>query len=319
MSAEPAAAAASPRRAQNVALVQNLVAVLTWSLAPTMVKAITASFSVNFQNACRYLVSLLVLWPVYLLSARRDRPAMVRQFRLLRARLGKIAIIALAGYGFQVCYTYSLYLITPSLQSLVGQTQVLFGVLFAVLLFPDERAFIGSWRFVVGVVAALAGVGVVIVGGRSFGSLDFGVGVLVVVASSACWALLGALLRAWVPDLPPQMTVSAVFTVVSPLFVLTYAITHHGLPIPSAPAVHWLILVSSGLVAIGLGHSMFYRAVPVLGVSVSTSIGLLLPLLASLVSFAAFGETLTPVQLVGAVVLLAGSFLVIRARFRGAS
>ncbi len=301
-----------------MALAQNLVAIATWSLAPTMVRAVTGSFPVNFQNACRYVTALLVLWPVYFIGARRDRPKRRADFHRLLSRAPQIAIIALAAYGFQVCYTYSLFLITPSLQALVGQVQVLFAVLFALLLFPDERAFIGSWRFLVGVTAALGGVGLVIVGGRAFGTVEFGVGVLVVVASNLCWALLGTLLRAWVPDLPAQMTVSAVFTVVSPAFALTYAIAHHGFPIPAAPVAHWLLLISSGLVAIGLGHSMFYRAVPVLGVSVSTSIGLLLPLLVSLVSFAAIGETLTPMQLGGGAVLLAGSYLVIRARFRAA-
>ena len=38
------------RRAQGVALAQNMVAVLTWSLAPSMVKAVTGSFSVNFKG-----------------------------------------------------------------------------------------------------------------------------------------------------------------------------------------------------------------------------------------------------------------------------
>ncbi|HET6487606.1 MAG TPA: DMT family transporter [Spirochaetia bacterium] len=316
MSSVPAPASTDHRQ-QRVALVQNLVAILTWSLAPSMVRAVTGSFPVNFQNACRYITALLVLWPVYLLSARRDRPKMRSDLRQLLSRAPRILVIALAAYGFQVCYTYSLFLITPSLQALVGQVQVIFAVLFAVLLFPDERAFIRGWRFLAGVTAALGGVALVIVGGRAFGTVEFGVGVLVVVASNLCWALLGSLLRAWVPDLPAQMTVSAVFTVVSPAFVVTYAIAHHGLPIPAAPLTHWLLLVSSGLVAIGLGHSMFYRAVPVLGVSVSTSLGLLLPLLVSLVSFVALGETLTSLQLVGGVILLAGSFLVIRARFRG--
>ncbi|HUJ74605.1 MAG TPA: DMT family transporter, partial [bacterium] len=229
MSAEPAPVPAG-RREQSIALVQNLVAIATWSLAPTMIRAVTGSFPVNFQNACRYITALLVLWPVYLISSRRDRAKRTASFRMLLSRAPRILVIAVAAYGFQVGYTYSLFLITPSLQALVGQVQVLFAVLFAVLLFPDERAFIGSWRFLVGVVGALAGVGLVIVGGRAFGTVEFGVGVLVVVASNLCWALLGSLLRAWVPDLPAQMTVSAVFTVVSPAFLLTYVIAHHGLP-----------------------------------------------------------------------------------------
>jgi drug/metabolite transporter (DMT)-like permease len=70
------------------------------------------------------------------------------------------------------------------------------------------------------------------------------------------------------------------------------------------------------LLAIGLGHSLFYRSIAVRGVSVSTSLGLLTPLIASLVSYAAFGDALSPIQLAGAAGLLGGCFMIVRARFR---
>jgi len=301
-------------RMRRTALLLNLGAVLTWSLAPSMIKAIVGSFPVNFQNGSRYLVSLLVLWPVLLLSTdgarRRDH------LRVLRARAGRIVAIALANYAFQVCYTYSLFLVTPSVQTLVSQTQVLFAVLFALMFFPDERAFVKGAFFLVGLCLAIAGVALVIVGGASFGTPKFSIGALVVVGSAFSWALLSLLLRAWLPDVPTLFSLTAVFTIVTPLFIATYAIAHRGLPIPSAPALHWLILISSGLLAIGLGHFLFYRAIPVLGVSLSTSINLLIPLLASVVSYFVTGERLTVIQLAGAAVLIGGSYMVVRARFR---
>jgi drug/metabolite transporter (DMT)-like permease len=297
---------------RRTAILLNLGAVATWSVAPSMIRAITGSFPVNFQNACRYLVSLVVLWPVFLLTT--ERATLRGHFRTLRAKAGKLAVIALANYAFQVCYTYSLFLVTPSVMTLVSQTQVLFGVLFALLFFRDERAFVRNPVFLAGLLLAVAGVALVVTGGRSFGSPEFGTGVLVVVGSAFSWALLGALLRKWVPEVPSLLSLSSVFTVVTPLFVLTYGLTHAGIPIPAAPAAHWIIMLSSGLLAVGLGHFLFYRAVTVLGVSVATSINLLLPLLASIVSFVVYGETLTVLQLGGAAVLLGGSYLVVRAR-----
>jgi drug/metabolite transporter (DMT)-like permease len=301
---------------RRTALLQNLAAILTWSLAPTMIHGIIESFPVNFQNACRYLVSLIVLWPVVLLPAGRERRGLYA--RILRAKAGKLLLIALANYAFQTCYTYSLSLVMPSVMSLVSQTQVLFGVLFAVLFFSDERAFMGRPLFIIGMLLAVGGVALVIGGGSDFGTPAFGVGVLLVVGSAFSWALLGALLRAWLPEAPPLLSISAVFTIVTPLFLATYAATHAGFPIPRAPALHWLIMVSSGLLAVGLGQSLFYRAVPVLGISVSSSIGLLTPMLASLLSYIVYGERLTAVQLAGAAVLICGSWLVVRARFRSA-
>lgn len=299
--------------AQRTALAQNLAAVCTWALAPSMVRALADSFPVHFQNSCRYLASLLVLWPVLLISGR----GRLREYgRLLKENAWRIGLVALVNYVYQACYTYSLFFVAPSVMTLVNQTQVLFGVAFAVLFFADERAFVGTPAFLLGSCMALGGVGLVVAGGPSFGTPSFTSGVLLVVGSAFCWSLLGTLLRALLPRVPPLLSITAVFTAVTPLFVLTYAAAHSGLPIPRAPASDWVVMIASGLLAIGLGQSLYYRAVPVLGVAVCSSIGLLVPLLASLVSLAAFGDRLAPLQLAGAAVLLCGSYLVVRARFR---
>jgi len=300
--------------AQRTALLQNLAAVCTWALAPTMVRAITDSFPVHFQNSCRYLASLLVLWPALLLGSGRGR---MREYgRLLRDNAWRIALVAIVNYVYQACYTYSLFFVAPSVMTLVNQTQVLFGVLFAVLFFADERAFVGTPAFLLGAAMALCGVALVVAGGASFGTASFTSGVLLVVGSAFCWSLLGTLLRALLPRVPPLLSITAVFTLVTPLFIATYAVAHRGLPIPKAPVPDWILMISSGLLAIGLGQSLYYRAVPVLGIAVCSSIGLLVPLLASVVSYVVYGDALAPVQIIGAVVLLCGSCLVIRTRFR---
>lgn len=303
----------APMAARSAALLQNLGAICAWSLAPPMIHSITASFPVNFQNAVRYLISLAVLWPVFLITS--DRSRIGGHFRLLRKKAGRIVVIGLANYAFQVLYTYSLFLVTPSLMSLVSQTQVIFGVLFAVTFFHDERVLIRRPVFLAGLVCALGGVSLVVAGSETFGSPVLGLGVLVVLGSAACWALLGSLLRKWVPDLPPLLSVCSVFSVVTPLFAATYAVMHRGFPIPSTSFGQWLILLLSGLIAIGLGHSLFYRAVPVLGVAVSSTIGLLMPLIVTLISYLVYGETLTRMQIMGAAALLGGCILIVRTRF----
>jgi drug/metabolite transporter (DMT)-like permease len=305
-------ASALPTR--RAALFMNLGAVCTWALAPPMIHSFTGSFPVNFQNAFRYLAALVVLWPAFLLTAD---PALLRgHLSLLRRRAGKIIVIALVNYGFQVCYTYSLFIVAPSVMSLLSQTQVVFGVAFAVLFFQDERAFIRRPAFLAGLLCALTGVTLVVIGSPTFGSPALSIGIVVILASASCWALLGSLLRKWVPDVPPQLSLCAVFSVVTPLFVATYAFAHRGFPIPPAPLHHWLILTFSGLLAIGLGHSLFYRAITVVGVSVSASLGLLIPLITSLVSYIAFGDALSIIQIAGAAGLLGGCFLIVLVRFR---
>jgi drug/metabolite transporter (DMT)-like permease len=307
-SVPPAAGAPAHRRA----IAANLAAVVCWGLAPVMIKGITAWFPVDIQNFWRYLASLAVLWPMYLVTANRSRVA--ADLAAAWRAVGRIAVIALVQYAFQTAYTWSLFLIYPGIMTLVSQTQVLFAALFGLLMFADERALVRDRLFLTGASFAAMGVALVVLGGHRWGTAEFNVGVLAVLASSAAWALLGALIRKWVPHLPPLLSISAVFTLLVPLFFLSCLVIYRSLPLVAAPPQAWALMAASGLVGIAIGQSLFYRAVPVIGIATSASLGLLIPLVALVASWLAFGERLSGLQLVGAVVLLAGCWMIIRLR-----
>jgi drug/metabolite transporter (DMT)-like permease len=294
------------------AVAMNLVAVLCWAATPAMVRFIGRSFPVNFQNAWRYLVSLAVLWPAYLLTA--DRSRIRTDLAEVRRLAWKIALIALVQYAFQTGYTYSLTLIYPGVMTLVQQSSALFGVLFGVAFFPDERRVMRDPRFVAGAVLAVSGALLVVLGSGSWGGAEFNAGVLSALGSALAWALLGALIKRWLPHVPPLLSICSVFTILVPLFVAVYAAANRGFPLPSAPPLDWIVMVASGLIGVGIGQSLFYRAVPVIGVATSTSIGLLIPLAAAVISWLAFGERLAGIQIAGGLVLIAGSWIVIRLR-----
>ncbi len=85
-------------------------------------------------------------------------------------------------------------------------------------------------------------------------------------------------------------------TVLVPLFLLN-ALVPGTAVLPDAPPRDWALLFASGLVGIGLGQSLFYRAVPVIGVATSSSLSFLIPFAASLISWLAFGERLSAIQI----------------------
>ena len=225
--ARPAAVRPPSYRA---AIVMNLVAVACWAVAPTFVKVINRSFPVNFQNFWRYLVSLAVLWPAYLLTA--DRSRVRADLAEIRRLAGKILVIALVQYAFQFTYTFSLTLIYPGLMTLVQQSSAIFGALLAVAFFPDERRVVRDRMFLTGAVFAVSGALLVVLGGGSWGSAEFNVGVLSALAGALAWALLGTLIKRWVPHVPPLLSISSVFTILVPLFLASYAAANRGLPVP---------------------------------------------------------------------------------------
>ena len=300
--------------AKTKALLMNLGAVLCWSFVPLAVRFLSSYYPALFQALFRYLAALIVLWAftVFTVGPKKLESELPRLLSLWP----KILVIALANYGFQLTFTLSLYLLYPGLATLVNQSLVLFSVLLAALMFPDERSMLRSALFVIGVGAAVAGVIMTIVGSRNFGTLEFNLGIFVVLASAVFWALLGALIRKWLGSVSTSFALSSVFTIVTILFLVTYLVAYGGFPVPQAPPVIWAFLVVSGLIGLGIGHSLYYRAIAVLGIALSSSLALLIPLLVGVASFFLFRERLTWVQLVGGSGLLGGCYLVIRARFR---
>jgi drug/metabolite transporter (DMT)-like permease len=302
------------------ALAQNLGAVFCWCAAPILIRYTRASFPVALQTFFRYLASLTVLWVWLASSGQVSRRNVARVF----ASAPRFLVIVALNYCFQMTWTITYYRLLPGLGSLLFRITSPFSVLLAVLLFPDEHETLRSWRFLAGLPVALAGVCLTVIGGSALRIPQFGLGVLAVLISAASWAGLGAAIKRWLPEIPPSVSVTTVFTVVTPLFLLTHILVTLGpwapagrTLLPAAPPVQWILMLLSGLIGVGLGHSLFYRAVPVLGVTLSSSLGLLTPFLTGILSFAVFGETFPPIKLIGGGLLIVGALLVVRARFAG--
>jgi drug/metabolite transporter (DMT)-like permease len=300
--------------AKTKALLMNLGAVLCWSFVPLAIRFVSGYYSALFQALFRYMAALVVLWSFTVLVLKPKR--LRNETPQLLSLWPKILLIAVVNYSFQLTFTIALYLLYPGLVTLVNQSLILFSVFLAALMFSDERPTLGSVLFVVGVVAAVVGVILTILGSNSFGAVRFSLGIVVVLASALFWALMGALIRKWLGGVSTSFALSSVFTIVTLLFFFTYLVAYRGLPVPSAPTGIWIFLVLSGLIGLGIGHSLYYRSVGILGLALSSSLALLIPLLVGVASFFLFRERLTWIQLVGGVSLLAGCYLVTRARFR---
>lgn len=298
---------------KTTALLFNFGTIICWSIAPVLIRYVKDSYSAVFQSFFRYSVSLIALWCICFLTI--DKPVLRRNFKIIRGMIPKIILIALANYGFQIGYTYGFYLVYPGAGTLINQSGVIFSVLLAGLFFTDERKTMKRAMFWIGLAMALTGVVVTVVGGKEFGSFDFNVGVLMITFSSMAWALFSTLIRKWLGELKRIFAVSTIFSIVIPMFLITYLIVD-GFTIPQAPAGTWLILITSGFVGIGIGHSFYYMALPVIGVATTSTLNLLIPFIVGLLSFLIYAETLTVFQIVGGIVLITGAFIVTRARFR---
>jgi len=97
------------------------------------------------------------------------------------------------------------------------------------------------------------------------------------------------------------------------LIALHWGLTGHFLPV-GANASNYLWLTLSGLVGLVIGDSFLFQALIVLGARVTMLIFSFAPIMASILAWQIYGETLEPLQITGIVVTLAGVSWVVSER-----
>lgn len=130
--------------------------------------------------------------------------------------------------------------------------------------------------------------------------------------AAALWAIAGIVFAAQTPRLGP-FRLNVVRSLAAAVFIcllLPFAGAVDELRTVSAATV--IAMVGSGILAIGLGDSLFFASLPVLGASLAVPVsGAAYPLLTFLVAWLWLGETLTWVVIAGSALIVVGIFLLL--------
>ncbi len=97
------------------------------------------------------------------------------------------------------------------------------------------------------------------------------------------------------------------------LLALHWALTGHFLPV-GANSSNYIWLTLSGLVGLVIGDSFLFQALIMLGARVTMLIFSLAPIMASVLAWFIYGETLEPLQIAGIVITLGGVSWVVSER-----
>ncbi len=289
-----------------------LGALAGWSLSNLFIKhLIQHGYDPHTQNFYRYLFGSLAVLPFLVARARQ------RRVRLDRRLLQRLIWPTFPNLVHQVCLASALLWVYPALATFLGKTTVLFTPLLAFAMFPEERWLFRSPRFFTGVLLVVAGtVGLALLRG-DLRDMQANLGVGLVVLAAAGWAVYSVSVKRVSAEVGPTVC----FGVVS----LYTTIALLGLAWGWGNLGHWwtvpwtvnVTLIISGIVCIGLGHTLYYYAMRVVGVSVCATMLLTTPLVTMLLSRWLFGEQLTAAQLVSGVVLLIGGAVTLLAEQPG--
>ncbi|HEY2949628.1 MAG TPA: DMT family transporter [Micromonosporaceae bacterium] len=223
--------------------------------------------------------------------------------RPLRDRLGLVVVLAMVHItGPFLLITYGEVHITSSLTALLLASQPMMIAALAPRFAADERV---SRRGLAGLAVGLAGVAAVVgfdVSGDRLGLLGAGM----VLLATLGYASASLLVRRKLADAPPLGLVAGTMTVTT-VVLAPWALAAAPHTMPSARAT-WSVVVL-GLLCTAVALLLFYRLITLVGAGRAAVVSYLNPAVAVALGVIVLGEPLTATALLGAALILAGSWL----------
>jgi drug/metabolite transporter (DMT)-like permease len=285
-----------------------LLIVVSWSIGPQILHYFYhVGVSVWDQNFYRYLIAVFFVWLIVGWRYRRSYRALAEQ---LSRRTWLVAWIpTLPALGIQITLSWSLYHIQPGLMGLLSKQYVIWAVVLAMFVFPDERRLLRSRWFWTGLSAVIVGaVGVTVfktdakMEGESFG-------IFLVMILAISQALYGIAIRKFLAEIDTLVYYAVVATynipclwLLSVLFGSPAATFHKGWLI-------WMLIVLSALLNIALTHLGYYWVIRRMGITVSQTVLMGTAFGAALLSFLVFDERLTLWQWFSGAILVCGAII----------
>lgn len=274
---------------------------LVWAVNYLFVKYLSLFFDGETQNGWRYAASALFLVGLSMWRGRWP----VRCWRDAR----QILLPVVPNLMFQIAWTHSLYFLYPGMSALLAQAIIVFSAIVAYLLLPDERPVIRSPRYLAGVVLLIAGSTGIVLANAQLDRPVLLAGVVLSLISCFGWALYSVAIRHVVARIDPISAFTGV-NVISAVVLLGFAA---GTADVTAPVrAGWLpnlVLIASGMVSVGVAHTLYFYSIRILGVAICSVIILSSPVVTLGLSAFFFGESMTPVQLASGALLLVGALV----------
>ncbi|MEL6381827.1 MAG: EamA family transporter [Cyanobacteria bacterium J06626_18] len=208
-------------------------------------------------------------------------------------------ILVLGGLNiglFQALLFVAAYRLPGGVAATAGAIQPLLVVLFSWPLLSEKP----SKASVVAAIAGFIGVGLLVLGPAA--RLD-GLGVVAAIAGATTMGLGTVLVKRWKPRVP-LMVFTAWQLTVGGLMLLPVALITEG-PFTELSKTNLWGFVYLGVIGTGLAYALWFRGIRRLKATSVSYLGLLSPVVATLIGYLFLQEILTPIQLAGVAVVLA--------------
>ncbi len=290
-------------RPSGVAFV--VLTLLGWSSVPLFLKYFVGYIDGWTANGWRYAMAAMVWGPVLLIGAYRGT---------LPRGLWRAALVpSIFNCCGQSCFAWSHYYIDPGMLTFLLRFHIIFVTFGAYLLFATERGTLRSTRFWAGIAVVFVGsIGVVLLAPElPHRATAFGTALAILSGFFFAGYILSV--RYFMDGVRSVTAFAAIssYTAAGLVTLMLLVGERSGLVALTLGAGQWGMLVVSALVGIAFAHVFYYAGLARLGVSVSSGIILLQPVLTSTASYFVFGEQLTVWQWLCGLAALAGAGLIL--------
>lgn len=209
---------------------------------------------------------------------------------------GRMLILGGLNIGvFQALLFVAAYRLPGGVAATAGAIQPLLVVFFAWLMLsvsPSRLAIVAA-------VSGLVGVGLLVLGPEA--QLD-GIGVAAAIAGAGAMGLGTVLVKKWRPNVS-LIVFTAWQLAIGGGLLLPVALVTEG-PFTELTKTNLWGFIYLGLIGTGLAYALWFRGIGILSATAVSYLGLLSPVVATLIGYVFLQETLTGVQLTGVAVVL---------------
>ena len=213
--------------------------------------------------------------------------------------LGKVMILGALNFTiFWALLFVAAYRLPGGVAATLGAVQPLVVLALSSLLL----GVVTGWRGVVAALAGLVGVGLLVLGPKA--SLDL-IGVGAALGGALSMAAGVVLTRKWQPPVPPLVFTAWQLTAGGLLLLPLSLMIEPGFPFADLTRQNLLGLIWLGLFGAALTYFFWFRGIARLGPTSVTMLGFLSPVTAVFLGWAILGQSLSLIQSIGTIIILA--------------
>ena len=249
-----------------------------------------------------YIVATELLPPNHplLVAALRSLPVgllLTVWFRKLPQGIWWLRIVLLGGLNiglFQALLFVAAYRLPGGVAATAGAIQPLLVVLFSWVILSEKPSRLS----ILAAIAGFFGVGFLVLGPAA--RLD-SIGIVAALAGAATMGLGTVLVKRWKCPVP-LLVFTAWQLAVGGIILLPVALFVEG-PLTQLSHINLLGFAYLGLIGTGLAYALWFRGIHRLKASAVASLGLMSPVVATLVGFVFLHQTFTSLQLMGVTII----------------